>query len=124
MNNLLTETIEKMNLAQQRPEDIIFIGSRNGEYRCTWDEFRTLADHDYDDSYGDTEVAEDLVVRFQNGGWLERWQYDGSEGWTYRAPFVTPTQTKPIQRLMEDDDHHSNATLAKLHTTTSDEPED
>jgi hypothetical protein len=37
----------------------------------------------YDDGYG-SQALFGFVV-FKNNSWLERWEYDGSEGWTYKC---------------------------------------
>ena len=113
--NLLAETIADIQQTGHTPDDIVYIGSRDG-YACTWDEFTRLADREYDNGYGGQEVADDLEIHFRDGGWLERHEYDGSEGWSYRAPFAPPAETKPIERLMRDEDHYDSwSGLARLH---------
>jgi hypothetical protein len=113
--NLLAETLADIARTRHTPDDVIYIGSRDG-YTCTWEEFTHLADREYDNGYGGQEVAADLEIHFRDGGWLERHEYDGSEDWTYRAPFTIPTTTKPIVRLIQDDEHYdAYAGLAALH---------
>jgi hypothetical protein len=102
--NLLAETIEWITRTKHTPADIVYIGSRDG-YSCTWDEFTRLADIEYDNGYGGQRVATDLEIHFRDGGWMQRGEYDGSEWWDCHAPFVMPTETKPIRRLVEDFDH-------------------
>ena len=79
--NLLEETVECIEDSGFSIEDIVFIGSKCGQYRCSWDEFILIADFEYDESYGRQVVASDLVVSFVGGSVIKRWEYDGSEGW-------------------------------------------
>lgn len=97
--NLLKETNIELATFKFTPEDIIFIGSVDGNYECSWNEFCELANFEYDDGYGGTEVVSDLVIRFKDGSFLERWEYDGSEGWRCIKAFVPKSKTKKIQRL-------------------------
>jgi len=102
--NLLHETLEELNLIGKTPNDIAWIGSNNGNYVCTWEEFKQLADREYEinyDSTGDAvpNVAIDLVIVFKDGSWLERWYEDGFEGWKYRKTPVKSKNTKKIKRI-------------------------
>ena len=81
--NLLEETLQIIETSGHTPNDIVFIGSADGEYACTWDEFEDLADVDYDDGFGTAYVALDLIVEFSDGRRLYRVEYDGSEEWAY-----------------------------------------
>lgn len=101
MANLLQETLEEMSDEGKGKSDVLFIGSRSGDYQMTWDEFVALADREYDSGFGGQEVAADLVVVFVDRTWIERHEYDGSEWWEYKAPppvKVAPSP-KPIQCL-------------------------
>lgn len=100
--NLLAETIRDIQNSKHTPDDVIYIGSRDG-YACTWEQFVVLADVEYNAGFGGQEVASDLEIRFRDGSWLERYEYDGAEDWVYRAPFELPTATKPITRLTRGD---------------------
>ncbi len=53
---------------------------------------------DYDNGYGGHEVPLDLVV-VGNGWWLERWEYDGSEGWEFNNALIKPEKTLPLLKL-------------------------
>lgn len=88
MQNLYDETAEKLQRIKKTTKEIRFIGSArlNAEgkrYSCTWDEFRVMADRQYDAGYGGTFVALDLIILFKDGSRLYRHEYDGSEGWAY-----------------------------------------
>lgn len=99
MCNLLLETIEDIASSKHTQSQIIFIGSQQSGYSCTWDEFSALANREYDVGYGSRKVAHDLIIVFEDGGQLQRREYDGSEWWGYQAPFVAPEVRKPIQNL-------------------------
>jgi len=90
MKNFLEET--KKALAG-KPR-IKFIGSSDEEYSCTWGQFCTLADFEYDSGYGCQEIASDLVIVFEGGGWLSRQAYYGSEWWHHNK--VPVKKSNPI----------------------------
>jgi hypothetical protein len=93
MTNLLEETRHAIADAGS------FVGSADGEYACSWEQFATMADQEYDSSYGAQKVARDLVIRFADGSWVERGEYDGSEWWVYKQPPVL-RGAKTISRLI------------------------
>lgn len=100
--NLLSETLAKMEAYGKKFTDVrevqwvvlskdtecTDVYKRGVEYkRCTWDTFSKVATKiDYDNDYETPEIEESLIVLFNDGDWLERWEYDGSEGWEYRTP--------------------------------------
>ena len=98
--NLLQETIKAMNDSGHAPEDVIFIGSEKSGHSCSWLEFQAIADAEYHAGYGVQEVADDLIIVFDDGSRMWRHEYDGSECWDYVAPFVAPKETKKITRLI------------------------
>lgn len=97
--NLLEETRESIKESGHLPEDIVFIGSVESGHECTWDQFVTLADREYDSGYGGQEVASDLIVVFSDGQQMRRSEYDGSEWWSFFVPFKRPEERRPISRL-------------------------
>ena len=97
--NLYKETKELIDALHQNVDDIIFIGSEDSGHSCTWDEFTTLADFEYDSGYGSQKVAKDLVIVFRDMTMLYREEYDGSEWWGARQPFLMPKDRLPIQTL-------------------------
>lgn len=101
MTNLLKETRDAITRSGHAIEDIVFIGSANGEYACTWQEFEQIADVEYDSGFGAAEVARDLVVRFSDSKHLWRYEYDGSERWDWDTPPQGQWEgaPKPIVRL-------------------------
>ena len=102
MGNLLEETRRKLSIIGKSPSDVRYVGSKCGTYSCTWVEFENLADRDYDSGYGCHEVALDLIIIFEDSSRLERWEYDGSEGWEY-VPVIDPYDIKyNITNIFED----------------------
>lgn len=99
MSNLLKETIKDIKESGHKIKDIVFIGSESSGYSCTWKEFTTLADREYDDGFGAAEVAQDLQIVFSDGSSMKRGEYDGSEWWEYSKPFKTPMKKKKITNL-------------------------
>ena len=100
MTNLLEETLGVMDKFGLTYEDVTYVGSENNQYQMTWDEFESLADMDYDSGYGAPEVATDLEIRFQDGTYFVRAEYDGSEWWDAVISRVNPeSSAKPITRL-------------------------
>ena len=102
MTNLLEETREVMELHDQQPEDITFIGSDSTSeeglrYHTTWDKFIVMADREYNAGYGGTFVALDLIIEFKDGSRMYRSEYDGSEGWVFSSPCVTPATETLIE---------------------------
>ena len=97
--NLLEETIIAIKMYGHTIDDIIFIGSADGEYSCTWEEFAELANTEYDDGFGEQRVATDLIIQFSDDGRLYRVEYDGSEEWEYAGPLRVADEPKPIRNL-------------------------
>ena len=97
--NLLKKTKNCIEKAGKKPEDIIFIGSLFSGHSCTWEEFKKLADFEYDSGYGGAEVVVDLRIVFKDMTYMHRGEYDGSEWWEYQERVKIPTETNPIKTL-------------------------
>ncbi|NUM35664.1 MAG: hypothetical protein HUU50_14045 [Candidatus Brocadiae bacterium] len=80
--NLLLETLEKMEQHSKTKNDVLWVGSHDGKYCITWDEFSLLSDKEYDRDSPRQIVAKDLVIA-GNGWWLERKEYQGTEWWVF-----------------------------------------
>ena len=80
--NLLQETLEKIKNYHKQESDIVYIGDGHGSC-CTLDEFKIMANIEYDNSWGSAEILTSLKIVFNDGTWLERGEYDGSEWWDY-----------------------------------------
>lgn len=100
--NLLSETLIKMEKYGKTFEDVdqvtwaVIIKREwkdgkpvfHSETRwCTWETFAEVARTiDYDNGYGHQEIGESLEILFKDGSWMQRWEYDGSEGWEHVVP--------------------------------------
>ncbi len=96
MSNLLTETTNILQQYGRAITDVRWIGSIDGRYGLTWDEFALLANVEYHSGFGAAEVAQDLVVVGDNW-WLERHEYDGSEWWEYKSMPFPQKQDTPLK---------------------------
>ena len=103
MTNLLQETIKSIYASGHTLQDILFIGSIDSGHCCTWREFETLADIEYDDGFGRQNVARDLEIVFADCARLKRADYDGQESWALIKPFSMPNQALPIKALVRSD---------------------
>ena len=101
---LFEETEESIRIAGKTEDDVMFVGSQDGEYRISWKEFEEIADFEYDRGYGCQEIAEDLIVYFNDGSFLSRKEYDGSEWWEYNpmAIYKPDDPHKPFKRVTVD----------------------
>ena len=86
--NLLIETIGKLINNKKKEKDVLWVGSKDNY--ITWNEFKKIADIEYDAGYGGQEVATDLLIVGKDF-WLERQEYDGSECWEFKE---TPCKPK------------------------------
>lgn len=96
--NLLEETTEYLKNCDKTPSDVRWVGSYNGEYGMTWDEFAAIANVEYDSGYGAQEIASDLVV-VGDSWWLEREEYAGSESWVFETIPVQNRHPKKFSKV-------------------------
>lgn len=82
MSNLKEETLEELESHGYSIGDVAWVGSV--DYEIPVDRFWELADVEYDSGFGCQEVATDLMVVLDDGSWLERHEYDGSEWWEHK----------------------------------------
>ena len=61
-----------------------------------WEIIETIAGWSYDDGYGIQEL--EGVIVFNDGSWLQRVEYDGSEAWEY---FKTPS-VEDVVNIIDD----------------------
>lgn len=117
MTNLLQETMKAISASDQTLSDIVFIGSEITGHQCTWAQFATMADVEYDEDFGRQNVARDLVIVFTGGDRLVRHDYDGEESWRHIKPFRMPEEVHPIMALVRNDPQKGSRyakTLAEL----------
>lgn len=100
--NLLAETIEDLEANKRAASEVKWVGSRDGKYAMTWDEFTKVANVDYDNGFGGQEIASDLVV-VGDAWWLERHEYDGSEGWSFKTTPTLQDGYKPFSTVNNGD---------------------
>ena len=97
--NLLEETKQAIANSGHKIGDIVFIGSEGSGHECSWEQFKKLADFEYDDGFGAPHIALDLVIVFEDGQKMWRHDYDGSENWEFSSPFKRPATKLPIKSL-------------------------
>lgn len=85
MINFFDETLEFIVQSGHKEEDVMFIGSADGRYRMNWEKFKEKANFFYDCGFGASEIAVDLIVYFNDGTYMDRGEYDGSEWWQYHG---------------------------------------
>lgn len=80
--NLLEETEYTLACHNKTWNDVSWIGGR--DFYISIKQFKEAAkETNYDAGYGHEEVAIDLTICFNDGSWLSRESYDGSEFWRY-----------------------------------------
>lgn len=87
MINLLEETFDVITANGYTPKDVSYVIVPNVKEQysnISWDDFAEVTkDINYDNGYGIQEIANLLTIVFKDGNFLERDEYDGSEGWRY-----------------------------------------
>ena len=98
--NLLKETLEVLKGYGKSPKDVKWVGSKDGKYAITWDEFEKIANIEYNKGYGSQEIAEDLVI-VGDDWWLERCVSDGwSEWWEFKTLPVKQPKTAKFTKIL------------------------
>ena len=95
--NFLEETIEAIKCSGHTEEDVDWVGSEDGKFAISWDEFVKIADVEYDEGFGSANIAVDLVVVFVDGTSMWRGEYDGSEWWEYSVPRKKAPDARPFK---------------------------
>lgn len=123
MGNFYKETETHIESEGRKTEDIVFIGSQDGEWGiASWKKFHELANFRYDAGYGSAEIPVDLIIIFKDGSYMERGEYDGSEWWETKKTPAVPTQFKPIVNLDPHKTEHSwKGTVADYQVPKEDE---
>lgn len=92
MINLLKETEDALSAHKKTGKGVLWVGSTREMWKISWRVFKKIANFDYDNGYGGNEIVSHLVVVGKDF-WLERWEYDGSEGWVYKTFPDEPKRT-------------------------------
>lgn len=100
MMNLLKETEEVLSKHGKTFDNVLWIGGR--DFTISIEDFKKLADREYDNGYGAPEVAIDLKVVGDNW-WLERYEYDGAESWRFKTLPKKPDAERKIKRVITND---------------------
>ena len=82
MENLKEETLLVLRQNGKTFDDVVAVMGE--DFQITKEDFLELADTLYDDGYGSSKVATDLCIVGEDF-WLERYEYDGSEWWEFKA---------------------------------------
>lgn len=114
--NFLTETKDFVTMTMHSGLDITFIGSKDGEYGCTWQEFESLANFDYEPGYGRQQVAKDLVILFSDKTFMSRSEHAGKESWVFNTPIIATEEPKKIVSLFitEEDSDNLRESIQEL----------
>ena len=96
MINLYEEILEELELHNKTIEDIEWIGTRKYIINKTKfiEDSKKLK---YDNGYGLSVINEDLKI-VGNNWYLERWEYDGSEGFRYVSLLTKPKEKMEYTR--------------------------
>jgi hypothetical protein len=101
MENALTEFIVAVKgstvlcaeiVLKKGYDDWAEINLKVGYTEEEYESFLKSLDSDYDSGYGGQELAG--CVWLENGAWLERGEYDGSEWWDYKSTPQIPDNLK------------------------------
>jgi len=88
-DNLLDETLEALKSRCIDESDIEFVCIDEKKY-INWEDFKNLAkDCWYDSGFGLQAINNDLCIVGKDW-WLERVEYDGSEGWAFKTKPLKP----------------------------------
>ena len=68
---------------------------KDGEYKSSWEDFKSKADFEYDNGYGWIEIPSDLIIVGKDF-WLERREYDGAEWWEFVTAPIEPAEVREL----------------------------
>lgn len=86
---LLQETVSALKANGKHIKDVRWC--EQDDCYFSWEDFKKLADLDYDERSGKQLIASDLRI-YGDDFWLERYEFDGTEGWS----FVSVSPEKPL----------------------------
>jgi len=88
MINLYEETTKKLLQYGKTWDDVEWVGTSTLSLaKQSW---KSQLNIDYDNGYGSQNIHPDLVVVGKNF-WLEREEYDGAEGWSFKVKKKKPS---------------------------------
>lgn len=89
MQNLLLETETILHNNGKTSQDVKWVGTK--DLKTTWENFKAFANVEYDDGYGSSQVAQDLMI-VGDSWYLDRKEYDGSEWWEFNQVPKEPAE--------------------------------
>lgn len=97
LNNLWLETISELKDHGKTFDDVLWCGCPL--FKIPKEDFKKLADVEYDAGYGAQDVATDLII-VGDGWYMTRGEYDGSEWWEWCEPPEEPKQTRNVKAII------------------------
>lgn len=115
---LLTMITTAMSSMGKDSKDIIYIGSINTGYMCTWAEFEQLTDVAYPENENE-QVASDLVIVFNDGALLNcsRPHILTDEIDLSVINVLTPDKPKRITSIIVEKEWFDGTTLADINSS-------
>ena len=124
LTNLLEETLEALASRRKGPSHVRWVGSADGKWAISWDEFVLIAKGtNYASSFGSAEIMRDLVI-VGTSWWLSRGEYDGSEWWDFNECPTQKISVRPFNRVVVTDDQRWESTIAGLMRVGEEEDND
>lgn len=112
--NFLQETVQCIVKNGHTTDEVLWVGSDDGEYAISWADFVKIADFEYDpDNHRGLEVVADLVV-VGDGWWMERDQYDGTEWWSFKTIPLVSNHPQPFNLININAVHRNAGTISAL----------
>lgn len=96
--NLLEETLQILEYNNKNDNDVKWVG--NLTHKTTWEDFKKIADTEYNSDFGRPQVVQDLMIVGEDW-WLERGEYNGQEWWEYRELPKEPTDIIELKALTD-----------------------
>ena len=116
--NLLKELKDVLEEHGKTLDDIKWVGSE--DYKVDVNKFLELADVEYDEAYGASEVAENLII-VGNGWHLDREEYHSSEWFEFHTLLSEPTEYMDLKALTVDQYNNQNPDKRKIGWETLEE---
>lgn len=96
LKNLWIETICDLEDHGKTFDDVLWIGCPG--FKISKEDFKRLANEEYDSGYGAADVAEDLIIAGSDF-YMTRGEYDGSEWWEWHEQPEEPKETREVTTL-------------------------
>lgn len=98
MPNLLNETLDVLKQNKIKQSEVLYV--QDNKSYCSFEEFKIIADIEYDDDFGIHEINSNLMVVGKDW-WLERREYDGAEWWEFKKIPKKPKSHKAALKILE-----------------------